>query len=404
MSRIVARERIALLLRPDLTDLRVIGLFTGRVLAGVGALMLVPAAAAALLGEHAEIPGFVIGASLALLTGLAAQTFLTTRRQPEFNHALVIAALAWAAAPLFGAVPLFLSGHFGTFLDAYFDAMSGFATAGLTVINDLDHLSDSVNLWRHTMQFVGGQGLVLLVLSVLAAGSGSAFTMYVAEAREEKILPNVFHTARFIGRVSLVWLLIATPVIWAVLVAAGMGPGAAVLHAINLFLAGFSTGGFAPQAASVGFYRSALLEGVLGVIALVGHHHRAPGPHRPGHVGEDRGVVDDEVGEDPAAGDVIRVRVRLEDVGDPKALLPRDAEVFRHAIAPRVHDDGLAGLGTADEVREAPGLLVDELLKDHRLPPTARDDRSDRHAAAECECIRLQLHRAPWGRPAAARP
>ena len=70
------------------------------------------------------------------------------------------------------------------------------------------------------------------------------------------------------------------------------------------------------------------------------------------------------------AGDMVGVRVRLEHVGDAKTLLAGDPEVVRHAVAAGIDDDRLPRLAASDEVREAPRLLVHELLEDHR-PPSA---------------------------------
>ena len=258
-----------MLLRPDRHDLHVIALYLGRVLLGVGLVMLVPAALAVPWGEYNEAAAFVIGACLPLLVGLSVEWASPPARDAGWQHGMVVSALSWLVAPFFGAVPLFLSGHYTRFLDAYFDAMSGFATAGLAVINDLDHLAQSVNLWRHLMQFMGGQGLVLIMLSLFATRTG-AVGMYVGEAREEKILPNVARTARFIWRVALTWFVVGTAALWGALMLAGMRPGLASFHAATLFMAAFDTGGFAPNSAGIGLYHSWLVELVIGVLMVAG--------------------------------------------------------------------------------------------------------------------------------------
>jgi trk system potassium uptake protein len=105
------------------------------------------------------------------------------------------------------AIPFYLSGHFADFVDAWFEAMSGLTTSGLSVIQDLDHLSYSMNLYRHLTHFAGGQGIVIVVLAVLASGSGAGM-LYVAEGREDRILPNIVRTARFIFTVAAVYLVV----------------------------------------------------------------------------------------------------------------------------------------------------------------------------------------------------
>ncbi len=259
-----------MLFRPDRRDFRLIGLYAGRVVFGVGLAMLLPAALAFAVGERNEAYGFLIGASLAVLVGRGTEILLFTRAPVSTSHGLATVALSWLAAPMFAAVPLLLSGHYASYLDAYFEAMSGFATIGLTLANDLDHMARSVNLWRHLMQFLGGQGIIIVVLTLFAAGAAQVGTLYTGEGREEKILPNVIRTARFIWRVALVYAGIGTLVLWVTLLLAGMPPLTGLYHALNLFMAAFDTGGFATQSASVAFYRSPAVESVLMIIMVAG--------------------------------------------------------------------------------------------------------------------------------------
>lgn len=259
-----------MLFRPDTTDFKLIGFYAGKVVFGVGLAMLVPAAFAFLVGEHNEGFGFLVGTFLAIGLSRTGELAWYTRAPMRTSHGLAAVALAWLAAPVFAAVPLLLSGHYASYLDAYFEAMSGFATIGLTLANDLDHMPRSVNLWRHLMQFIGGQGIVVVVLTIFSSGGRRIGTLYVGEGREEKIVPNVIQTARFIWRVALVYALIGTALLWTALLAAGMRPALGLFHAANLFMAAFDTGGFATQSTSVGFYRSQLLEAVLMVIMVAG--------------------------------------------------------------------------------------------------------------------------------------
>jgi trk system potassium uptake protein TrkH len=163
-----------------------------------------------------------------------------------------------------------LSGHYASYLDAYFESMSGFATIGLTLANDLDHMARSVNLWRHLMQFIGGQGIVVVVLTIFASAGGRIGYLYTGEGREEKILPNVIRTSRFIWRVALTYAAIGTALLWVALLSAGLAPATALYHGANLFMAAFDTGGFATQSSSVAFYRSPAVEVVLLPIMTAG--------------------------------------------------------------------------------------------------------------------------------------
>ncbi|WP_370325605.1 TrkH family potassium uptake protein [Euzebya sp.] len=259
-----------MLLRPDGADFRLILSYTARVLFGVGLAMLVPAAVAFGLGETLDGWSFVLGGSLAIAIGRLGVMGLATRRPLHTSHALASVALSWLSAPLLAALPLLLSGHYVSYLDAYFEAMSGFATIGLTLANDLDHMSRSVNLWRHLMQFIGGQGVVVVVLTAFSSGAARLGTLYSGEGREDVILPNIVRTARFIWRVALVYGALGTAALWAAVVSAGLPAGEGLYHALNLFMAAFDTGGFSTQSTSVAFYRSPLVESVLLVIMTAG--------------------------------------------------------------------------------------------------------------------------------------
>jgi len=259
-----------MLFRPDSRDFRLIGLYGSRVLFGVGLVMLLPAGLAFLWGETNEGWGFVVAAGLTVLFSQGVEWVSHTEASLSRSHALAAVGSAWLLAPVFGAVPLLLSGHYASYLDAYFESMSGFATIGQSLANDLDHMARSVNLWRHLMQFMGGQGIIIVFLTVFAGSGGAIGSLYVGEAREEKILPNVVNTARFIWRVALTYAVVGVSLLWAALLSAGMPVGLGLYHAMNLFMAAFDTGGFATLSTSVGFYRSPLVESVLLPIMLAG--------------------------------------------------------------------------------------------------------------------------------------
>jgi trk system potassium uptake protein len=259
-----------MLFRPDSQDFRLIGFYTGKVLLGIGVVMLLPALYGFAMGEVNEALGFLIGASLAIIAGSASQTFLVTRSPLLASHGLATVALAWITAPFFAAVPLLLSGHYASYLDAYFEGMSGLATIGLTLVNDVDHMARSVNFWRHLMQFIGGQGIIIVVLTIFAAGAGQIGVLYTGEGRQEKIIPNVINTARFIWKVALVYGLIGVTLLWGALLAAGLPVSTALFHAFGLFTTAFDTAGFALQSTSAAFYRSWTVEVVLLILMFAG--------------------------------------------------------------------------------------------------------------------------------------
>ena len=263
-------DDVSILLRPNADDLRLIGFYLGKVLLGLGLVMLLPAVLAVILQEWNSASAFVIGASLCLIIGAVSDAKLETRRPLAWAHGMVIVALAWLIGAMFAAVPMLLSGRFADPLAALFEAMAALTTTGMSVIHDLDHTPVSEDFYRHLLQFAGGQGIVIVVLSLFAAGGARVATLYVSEARDERILPNFIRTARFIFVVAGAFLVLGTTALFAALLAAGFTPWRALYHAINLFFASFSTGGFSVMQSSMIYYHSAAVEIIVILVMLAG--------------------------------------------------------------------------------------------------------------------------------------
>lgn len=275
-----------MLVRPSREDTRVIGYYLGRVTSGIGLVLLVPLAVAVALGELNDVFAMLAGAMLAFALGALAEWRLHTRRDLTMSTGMVTVALAWLVGPAVVAVPLYLSGHYGSFVDAFFDALSGLTTSGLALIQDLDHLSVPMNLLRHLTHFAGGQGIVVVVLTMLATSGARVGTLYLGEGRDDRILPNIVRTARFIFLVAGGYLLAGTLALWVAGLAAGLTPGRSLFHATTVFMAGFDTGGFAPYSTSIAYYHSAAYELVVIVLMVAGalsfglHYHLWRGRRR----------------------------------------------------------------------------------------------------------------------------
>lgn len=232
--------------------------------------MLVPVIIGVAFREINPILDFLIAIEISLIFGLILMKLCFTEKGLNWMQGMIVVSLSWLVAMILGAIPLYLSGHWKSYLDACFDAMSGFATTGLVLVQDLDHLSFAHNMWRHLSMFIGGQGIVIVALSFFVRGFSGAFKMYVGEAREEKVLPNVIHTARFIWLVSIVYLILGTLSLGAVAILDGMKPARAFFHGACIFIAAFDTGGFAPQSQNILYYHSLPFEIVTIIIMLWG--------------------------------------------------------------------------------------------------------------------------------------
>lgn len=258
-----------MLIRPVAEDLRVISFYLGRIVTVVAMAGLLPTIWAAVGREWRPFSGFLLMVGALLVLGQILLRAGPAAPRLGWGHGMVVVALTWIVVPALGAIPLAVSGHYASFLDAYFDAMSGLSTTGLALIQDLDHLAPSLNFWRHLLQFLGGQGIILAALTLFA--SGGVLTLFEGEGREERVLPSVGSTARFIWAVAAAHMVAGVLVLAVVgTVILGFTPLRAVFHGLMIFFAGFDTGGFAPQSTSLGYYHSAIFEGVTAVLMVAG--------------------------------------------------------------------------------------------------------------------------------------
>ncbi|OGX19333.1 MAG: cation transporter, partial [Omnitrophica WOR_2 bacterium RBG_13_44_8] len=264
---------------PRLEDIKIIGYYLGKIILALGLTMLIPISIGLAFGEINPVLDFLISIEIALIFSLILSKLCFTEKELNWMQGMIVVSLSWLAAMLLGAIPLYLSGHWKSYLDACFEAMSGFATTGLVLVQDLDHLSYTHNLWRHLIMFIGGQGIVIVAFSFFVRGASGAFKMYVGEARDERVLPNVIHTARFIWLVSITYLILGTLALGLVALLNGIKPVNAFFHGACVFMAAFDTGGFTPQSQNILYYHSLPFEIVTIVIMILGainfklHYH-----------------------------------------------------------------------------------------------------------------------------------
>jgi trk system potassium uptake protein TrkH len=253
-------------------DIRIISYYTGYIILIVAALMIIPIITAILFQEWNPLMDFIISGSAAVIIAimLILAGFRVNKSAFQWKHGFVIASLSWIVLTVICAIPYLLSGHTQSLLDACFDVMSGFTTTGLALTQDLDHLSITLNMWRHILTFIGGQGMVVLALTFLAKEVGGAYKIYVGEGKDIELVPNVKGTARLIWKISMVYLILGTSALWIVGLSIGLKPVSAFLHALYIFESSWSTGGFAPNSQNIMYYHSIVYETVAMIIFILG--------------------------------------------------------------------------------------------------------------------------------------
>ena len=255
--------------RYSLYDFRVIAHYLGDLILLLAAVLLVPFATAVYFHEWEPAVHYLYAIGISLIVGTILCFVCISPGQLNRQQALAVTGFAWIMLAFIGAVPLFMSGHYGSYLDSLFDAVSGFTSTGASVILDLDHLAYSDNMWRFVMHFVGGLGLVVILLSLGLGGRGAS-SMYSSEGRSEHVLPNIVQTTRLILRIAVLMVFVFGLIIGVFCLISGMEPVRAFLHGLWLAITGFVTAGFTPMTSNVYAYHSQPMEITLMVLMLLG--------------------------------------------------------------------------------------------------------------------------------------
>lgn len=237
----------------------------------LGWILLAVAAAQALMvlvslaAEDGEAQAFVLSAGITALAG--GGCVLTTKGRPfelNFRDAAILTALAWFLIPLFGSVPFFLHPVDLLPVQAYFEAVSAITTTGATVITSIDTQPRSILMWRSTMQWLGGIGIIglaLVVLPFLKIGGMQLFRLESSE-RNEKQMPRLRTIA---GSVLQIYVAL-TALCFAAYVVLGMTPFDALNHAMTTVC----TGGLSTHDVSFGYFQSPALRWTAILFMLAG--------------------------------------------------------------------------------------------------------------------------------------
>lgn len=159
----------------------------------------------AYIGDDGGFTAFLDGFLLAF--GGGAAVWAVTRRCRSELHArdgFLLVSVVWAALPLLAAIPLLIyfdrAGLPLSFTDAYFEAMSGLTTTGATVLTGLDKLPPSINLWRVTLVWIGGLGILVLAVAIMPLLGVGGHQVVRAETpgpmKDERLTPRIASTAK----------------------------------------------------------------------------------------------------------------------------------------------------------------------------------------------------------------
>lgn len=203
---------------------------------------------------------FIIPSCTAIVIGFLLSRLIGVDKNQKLSlgQDTVIVVSVWILASFFSAMPFMLSKQLN-FTQAFFEAVSGWTTTGLSVV-DVTVTPKIFLIHRSIMQFFGGVGLVLVMVSALSATFG--MRLYSSEGHSDKLLPNLLRSSRLIMSIYAGYVVAGT-ILYVIF-------GMPIFDAINHSIAALSTGGFAVTADSIGAYKSLPIELITIVLMLLG--------------------------------------------------------------------------------------------------------------------------------------
>lgn len=228
-----------------------------------GLLMLLPMMVGIIYGEHTSVY-FLITAAI-----LTAIYLLFGRKCPEnmtiyAKEGLIIVATAWIFWSLAGALPFVLSKSIPSYVDAFFETVSGFTTTGSTILTEIEGLPKGILFWRSLTHWVGGMGVLVFVMVLTSLDEKNSMHLMRAEVpgpEKDKLVPKAMSTARILYGMYL----ILTVIEMVFLVIGGMN----LFDSMIFSFGSAGTGGFSNYADSVAHFNSAYIDGVITVFCAL---------------------------------------------------------------------------------------------------------------------------------------
>lgn len=235
----------------------------GRMLGVEALVLLIPAFVSWLYNEDGW-KYFLITSAILVVVYLAFGLKKPKDTKIYGRDGFVIIASAWVLWSLFGALPFWISGSIPSYIDAFFETISGFTTTGSTILTDASSLPMGMNFWRCFTHWIGGMGVLVFVMVIVSLEDKNSMHLMRAEVpgpETDKLVPKARDSAKILYGMYLI--LTITEVIF--LLAGGMNLYDSLIHSFSTA----GTGGFNNRANSVAYYDSAYIDCVITVFMIL---------------------------------------------------------------------------------------------------------------------------------------
>lgn len=243
-------------------DLLIIARNSGILMVGIGLMCLVPIIVDFLYLECNALY-FLAPSAASIYVGLICWRSLDKykHRKMGLKHGMITSAVIWMYASIIGGLIF----HFVTginIIDGIFESMSALTGSGITIYPDVEILPYSILFFRAFQQWVGGLGIIVLIISFLSKPGSASSRLYHSEAREDRLKPSIRTT--IIETLKIYSIYTVAGIILYIL--AGMPVFDSVCHTFSTI----STGGMSVKNANIGYYHSDVINFITIILMILG--------------------------------------------------------------------------------------------------------------------------------------
>jgi len=242
-------------------DIYIASNYLGKIMQGVGIVILLPIIVALIYKEHIYLLGFILPSLLSIGVGTLLGKVNPKCSRVRLKHGMIVSSLAWLWAAFVGALVMYICLDV-SFINAFFENMSAWTGSGFTIFKNVEILPNSILFLRSLEQWIGGLGIVVIMIGVLIHSGTAASRLYKSEAREDRIKPSVANTLKKILQIYLIYTIIGI----ILFIIAGMP----IFDAINNTFTSISTGGMSIKNINMGFYQNDIFYVISIIIMIMG--------------------------------------------------------------------------------------------------------------------------------------
>lgn len=228
------------------------------------AVLMIPSLIVAFIYGEGDALSFIISIGILLAVGFLLSLIKSDNKKMYARDGVMIVALAWVLLALFGGLPFYINGAIPSFVDCFFETVSGFTTTGSSILTDVEIIPKGLLFWRSFTHWFGGMGILVFFVTLLPAMNGRTQHILRAESpgpNPGKLVPRIKETSIILYSIYFVLTVICT----ICLLLAGMPLYDSIVHALGTA----GTGGFGIKNNSVAYYNSSTIDIILSVFMVV---------------------------------------------------------------------------------------------------------------------------------------